>query len=755
MSMTEPHFGGRIGTTWTDSVPWWPPDPSAPDGAPNIVMIVLDDVGFSQLGCFGSDIDTPHMDRLAAEGLRYNNFHTTTLCSPTRACLLTGRNHHTVGMASIAEHANGYPNSRGFVTKKAAMLQEMLAPHGYNAFATGKWHLVTADHQTMAGPFDHWPLGRGFDRYYGFLGGDNNQWHPDLVSDNHRVDPPRTPEEGYHLSADIVDHAIAFIRDQQSAAQGKRFFSYVAFGAGHAPHHVAPEYIERYAGRYAKGWDATREEWFARQRELGIAPSSARLAPRDKAVPAWEDLSADARRLYARMMEVYAGFLTHTDEQIGRLIAFLGELEVLDDTMVVLLSDNGASAEGGDHGLLSEWMFFNGIEATMEANLARIDEIGGPTSFNHYPIGWAQVGNTPFQWYKRWVHAGGVRDPLIVRWPARIADPGAIRRQYHHVTDVVPTILEALGIEAPEVVNGEPQLPIEGTSFQYTFSEPDAPTRRGPQYYEMFGNRAIWVDGWKAVACHQRDVHVVRPAPFDEDRWELYHIDEDFSELNDLASTHPEKVEELIDRWWVEAGRHNVLPLDDRGVGRSLRRPGPSRFVYHQGMSGIHPQAAGPTRNRSHTIIAEILREDAGDEGVLLAVGGRFAGWTLYVKDNRLVYEYNYVELERTVVTSEIELPLGACTVAMHFELTGRLTGDATLTVDGVEVGRAHVPRTCPVTTGLEPMDCGQDTQTPVSPAYESPFAFTGTIKRVVLEVHGRGPADDRDAAQRAAIGQQ
>ncbi len=755
MSAVEPGFQGRIGLSWRDSTPWWPQPRQAPGGAPNILMIVLDDVGFAQLGCFGSDIDTPHMDSLAAEGLRYSNFHTTALCSPTRACLLTGRNHHTVGMATIAEFTNGFPNSRGFVTKKAGMLQEILGGHNYNSFAAGKWHLVTADHQTMAGPFEHWPLGRGFDRYYGFLGGDNNHWNPDLIYDNHRVEPWGRPEDGYHLSADIVDHAIAFIRDQQSAAPGKPFFSYVAFGAGHAPHHAPRDYIERYAGRYDKGWDATRAEWFARQREMGVAPANARLAERDQAVPAWDSLSPDARRLYARMMEVYGAFLTHTDDQVGRLLDFLRHIEALDNTLVILLSDNGASAEGGDHGLLSEWMFFNQISTTLDDNLERIDEIGSPSTYNHYPIGWAQAGNTPFQWYKRWVHAGGVRDPLIVRWPGHIPDPGAIRSQYHHVVDVTPTVLEAVGIEAPSELRGEPQLSMEGTSFAYTFADPDAETSKSAQYYEMFGNRAIWVDGWKAVARHQRDVHYVRPAPFEEDEWELYHIDSDFSELDDLAETHPDKVAQLVERWWVEAGRHNVLPLDDRGVGRVVRRGGPNRFVYYPGMSGIHPQAAGPTRNRNHTITAEVIRPGTDAEGVLLALGGRFAGWTLFVKDNRLVYEYNFVEVARYVVTSGEELPTGRCTLAMRFELTGRLEGRAVLLVDGREVGRGDIPRTCPTSTGLEPLDCGQDTQTPVSNAYESPFAFTGTIERVVLEVQGKQPVSDPDSDERAALSQQ
>lgn len=755
MSLAEPNFGGRIGVTWRDSVPSWPTEPETPAGAPNVLMIVLDDVGFAQLGCYGSDIETPNMDRLAAEGLRYNNFHTTTLCSPTRACLLTGRNHHSVGMATIAEFTNGFPNSRGFVTKRAAMLQEMLAPYNYNSFAAGKWHLVTADHQSMAGPFEHWPLGRGFDRYYGFLGGDNNHWNPDLIYDNHRVEPPASPEDGYHLSEDIVDHAMAFVRDQQAAAPGKPFFSYVAFGAGHAPHHAPRDYIERYAGRYAKGWDATRAEWFARQRELGICPPTARLAPRDDVVPAWDDLSDGARRLYSHMMEVYAAFLTHTDDQVGRLMSYLERLGVLEDTIVLLVSDNGASAEGGDHGLLSEWMFFNGVEPSLEQNLERMDEIGGPSTFNHYPIGWAQVGNTPFQWYKRWVHAGGVRDPLIVRWPGHIPDPGAIRSQYHHVVDVVPTILEVAGVEAPDVVRGEPQLPVDGTSFAYTFGDADAPTRKDVQYYEMFGNRAIWVDGWKAVACHQRDVHFVRPAPFEEDRWELYHIDTDFSELNDLANDQPEKVEELVERWWVEAGRHDVLPLDDRGGGRMTRRGDATRFVYYQGMSGIHPQMAGPTRNRSHTITAEVDRPDAACEGVLLALGGRFAGWTLYVKDNRLVYEYNYLDIERYTVSSETEVPVGRSQLSMRFEMTGRLRGRAVLLVDGREVGSGEIDRTCPITTGLEPLDCGQDTQTPVSPAYQSPFAFSGTIDRVVLEIHGKGPSSGGGLGDRAALAQQ
>jgi arylsulfatase A-like enzyme len=754
MSYFEPEFEGTIGRTWQDSEPWWPPLPAPPEGAPNVLFVVLDDVGFAQLGCFGSDIETPHMDRIAYDGLRYNNFHTTTLCSPTRACLLTGRNHHTVGMATIAEGTNGFPNSRGNVTKRAGLLSEMLHPHGYNSFAVGKWHLVDAHQQTMAGPFDHWPLGRGFDRYYGFLGGDNNQWHPDLIHDNHRVDPPATPEAGYHLSADIADKAIEFVRDQQAAAPGKPFFCYVAFGAGHAPHHAPREYIERYAGRYDKGWDRVREEWFARQRELGIAPPTAELAPRDAVVKAWDDLSDDHARLYARMMEVYAGFLTHTDDQVGRLVAYLEELGLWHNTLTVLISDNGASAEGGDHGLVSEWMFFNGIDATVEGNLARVDELGGPTTYNHYPIGWAQAGNTPFQWYKRWVHAGGVRDPLAVCWPARIRDGGAVRGQYHHVVDVVPTVLDAIGLEAPETLNGVPQLPIEGTSLAYTFDEPAAPTRKRVQHYEMFGNRAIWVDGWKAVAAHQRDVHYVMPRPFEEDRWELYHMDEDFSELRDLADEHPDKAAELVERWWVEAGKHNVLPLDDRGMVRARRPQERTVFTYYPGMSGLHPIVAGRTWARNHTITAEVERAGPHDEGVLLALGGRFAGWTLFVKDNRLVYEYNFVELERYMVTSNVEVPVGASTLQVRFDLTGRAQGRATLLVDGDEAGSVDVARTCPV-TGLEPLDCGQDTQTPVSPAYESPFRFTGTIKKVVLEVRGRDVVTADEAETKAALTQQ
>jgi arylsulfatase len=755
MSHIEPEFGGVIGTTWRDSTPWWPEPVRPRAGAPNIVMIVLDDVGFAQLGCFGSDIETPHMDALAAGGLRYNNFHTTTLCSPTRACLLTGRNHHAVGMATVAEFTNGFPNSRGFVSKRAGMLQEMLQPSGYNAFAAGKWHLVAAEHQGMAGPFEHWPLGRGFDRYYGFLGGDNNQWNPDLIYDNHRVEQPKTPEEGYHLSTDLVDRTIQFLRDQQSAAPGKPFFSYLAFGAGHAPHHAPRDYIEHYAGKYAKGWDVTRDEWFARQKEIGIVPENARFAPRDESVKAWADLGDDERRLYSRMMEVYAAFMTHTDEQIGRFIAFLRSIDALDNTLLLLVSDNGASAEGGDGGLISEWMFFNLVTPTLEENLARIDELGSPTTYNHYPIGWAQAGNTPFQWYKRWVHAGGVRDPLIVHWPALIKDGGSVRNQYHHVTDVVPTVLECVGLDAPDHINGIAQLPIDGTSFAYTFTDADAPTRKAAQHYEMFGNRAMWVDGWKVVANHQRDVHFVSSSSYDDDRWELYNLDDDFSELSDLADDHPEKVRELVDRWWVEAGKHGVLPLDDRGIGRAGRRDPGTVFTYYPMMSGIHPQAAGPTRNRNHTITAYVERPTADAEGVLLALGGRFAGWTFFVKDNRLHYEYNFVEMERFKVSSDTELPTGASELAMRFELTGRLQGVTTLLCNGEEIGRGPIGRTVPVFTGLEPLDCGQDTQTPVSPDYESPFAFTGTIDKVVLETFGKEPRRDEAAEERAALAQE
>ncbi len=730
-------YGGVIGRTYRESRPCWPEPRRAPEGAPNIVFIVLDDVGFADLGCYGSEIETPHMDRLAAGGLRYNNFHVTSMCSPTRACLLTGRNAHAVGMGIIAEWSTGFPGYRGCITKRAATLAEILGDHAYNTLAIGKWHLTPLPEATAAGPFDYWPLGRGFDRWYGFHGALTDQWHPELFEDNHPIDAPE--RQGYHLSGDLVDHAMAFVRDQQAAAPERPFFLYLAFGACHWPHHVPRETIEKYRGRYDGGWDVIRDGRLTRQKALGIVPPNTVLAPRNPGVPAWEELSAQERRLSVRLQEVYAAFLNHTDAQIGRLLAFLRAMGRLDNTLIVLLSDNGASSEGGPTGAANTRKHLGYERETLEERLRALDRLGSEYAFNHYPMGWAQVSNTPLKWYKKDTHGGGIRAPLILHWPARIADRGGIRTQYHHVVDVVPTILGVLGIEAPEVYKGVGQLPIHGVSLAYTFDAPHAPTRKQVQHYELLGDRAIWHQGWKAVARHEKG------ADFELDRWELYHLDEDFSECHDLAEKHPEKLRELVERWWAEAGAFDVLPLDDREyerVAESLAARARTTYVYYPGMARIDRLSAPDICDRSYSIAAEVVIPAAGAEGVLLASGTRFAGYVLYLKDGRLIYEYVYSESVRYPIRSEAPVPKGPRVLRYEFRKTGPRRGSGVLSIDGQRVGSVEIPKTWPVYALSGGILCGRDGSSPVSDAYVCPFAFTGTIHRVIVELGNEGRSD-------------
>ncbi len=742
-------FRGVIGRTYRDSTPDWPRPAKAPDGAPNVVFIVLDDAGFGHLGCYGSDIATPNLDRLAANGLRYTNFHTTAMCSPTRACLLTGRNHHAVGMGIIAEWQTGFPAYAGRLSKRAATLAEMLHEHGYNSFAVGKWHLMPMEDATAAGPFDFWPQQRGFDRWYGFHGALADSWHPELFDGNRPIDGPKG--DGYHLTEDLVDRSIGYVRDQQSAAPGKPFFLYLGLGAVHWPHHVAPEYVERYRGRYDKGWDAVREEWFARQKALGIVPADTELAPRNPGVQAWDELSADERRLFSRQMEVFAGFLEHTDEQLGRLVSYLEEIGQLDDTLLVVVSDNGASNEGGPTGAANARKHLTYEPESLQDGLAAIDTLGSEHAFNHYPMGWAQAGNTPLKWYKKDTHAGGVRDPFIVHWPARIADKGGIRRQFHHVVDVVPTVLELLGIEAPKEYNGVPQMPIHGVSMAYSFSEAEAPTRKESQYFELLGDRAIWHRGWKAVARHEKG------SDFDQDLWELYHLDEDVSECRDLAEREPEKLREMVERWWAEAGRYGALPLDDReyeriaeSVGRRARRT----YTYYPGMARIDRFSTPNIADRSHTITAEVEIPDGGAEGVLLAAGTRFGGYALYVKEGRLVYDYRYDEKTRYTIVSDGPLPSGPCTLRYEFTRTGKNRGTGALVVNGRPVGTGELIKTWPIAGIQGGVVCGRDDGSPVGSGYACPFAFTGKIRRVVVEL-GEDGRDDKLAEARAALAEQ
>ena len=732
---TNEDFEGRIGRTFRDSEPWWPPLPTAPQDRPNVLVILFDDLGFAHLNCYGSTIETPNINRLAANGLRFTNFHVTPLCSPTRASLLTGRNHHTVGMRSVTQFDSGFPHMRGAIPRSAATMAEILSEENYATFAIGKWHLCPVDAMGQAGPFDNWPLQRGFDRYYGFLSGETDQFYPELCYDNHLIDPPRRPEEGYHLTEDLVDHATGFLRDHQSVYPGQPFFLYFALGATHAPHQAPQEFIERYRGKFDVGWDAVREEWFARQQEMGIVPEGTQLAPRNRGVEAWDDMSDNARSFAVALQEAFAGFLEHTDAQLGRLFSYLESSGQMDNTIVMLLADNGASQEGGPQGVSDEPRLF-GPRDDLDEVQSRLHEIGGPRSASNYPWGWAQAGNTPLRWYKQNTHGGGVRVPLIVHWPEGIADRGAIRGQFHHVTDVLPTVLETLGVEAPSSVRGEQQIPIAGESFSYALNDPEADTPREAQYFEMFGHRGIWVDGWKAVSWHRYGTE------WSDDEWELYHVDEDFSETNNLAEEEPEKLRELIDRWWVEAGKHGVLPLDDRTV--EINQPSQLPGAPHAGLRYHYtpPVAHMPVETSpaidlgSWTLEASVSRRSPDQQGVIFNRGSIHTGVTLYIKDNHLHFDYHaYDDWAR--IQADSPLPIGDFVIGISLQSDSpRGPGQVTLSIDGEQVASGQVDvlqRRILFAHGE--FDIGADRRSPVGDNYDPPFEFEGQIHTVDIEV--------------------
>ncbi len=728
-AQTQP---GVIGRTYRESRPSWEPLPQAPAGAPNVIYLVLDDVGYAHLGCYGSEISTPNLDKLAANGLRYTNFHTTALCSPSRAALLTGHNHHTNHLGVITEIATGFPGYDGRLPKSNATVGEILKQSGYSTFYVGKWHLANFDEYSNAGPFDRWPLALGFERFYGFVGGETNQWFPHLASDNQNIEAPTRP--GYHLTEDLTDRAIRFIAEQKQVSPDKPFFLNLAYGAAHAPLHVHKKYIEMYKGKFDKGWDKVREETLARQKQMGIVPANTVLPPRNPDIKAWNELTADQRRLYARFQELFAGFLTHTDEHIGRLLNFLQATGQMDNTIFIVVSDNGASQEGRLTGSFNEGLYFNQLPDDEALNLKLIDEMGGPTTYPHYPMGWAMAGNTPFKMYKQNTHAGGNTDPFIIHWPKGIKDKGTIRTQYQHLVNVTPMVLEAIGLKQPKTVNGVDQRPFDGTSMLYSLNDATAKSRHETQYFEMLGHRAIYQNGWKAIAWHERGTD------WEKDKWELYKVDEDFNETNDLAAKHPEKLREMIERWWAEAGKYNVLPLDDRSVIRVLGQPATNRprtmATYYPGMMTMPVNNAPNFRNRSFSLTAEVDIPTSGAEGVLLAVGGRFAGFSFFVQNNRLNFVYNYFGLERFVVTAREALPKGALTLRAQFKSTGENQGVATLFVNDRAVGAGPIARTVPITFGLtEGLTAGRDPATPVTESYQAPFAFTGKLQKVVLEI--------------------
>ena len=590
------------------------------------------------------------------------------------------------------------------------------------------------------GPYDNWPTGRGFDHYYGFLIGQTNQWYPTLIDDTRQIDPPATPDEGYHVSQDLVDQTIRYVKDLQAADPAKPYFVYLAFGAGHAPHHAPVEYIEKYKGKFDQGWDAVRNETLARQKAMGIVSANTELPPRNADIKAWDDLPAEEKRLFARMMEVYAGFLDHTDHQIGRLIDYLDETDQINNTMIILVSDNGADPGFGavTNGSFNEWIAFNNIpEDNISILLSKIDELGGPMSYPSYPRGWAMAGNTPFKLYKSWIHEGGIRDPLIIHYPSGIEDKGGIRSQFTHAIDIVPTILEVVGIKAPETYNGIPQRPIEGLSMAYTFDQPDASDEKDIQYFALMGSRGLWYRGWKAVTAHPRNSD-----NFDKDVWELYNLSQDVSEVHNLAQENPEKLKEMEDRWWAEAGKYNVLPL---GLETSFDVPvGPrGNFTYYPGTAAIVEPKIPDTKQSSYTINADVDIPNEGAEGVLLSIGGRFGGLSLYVQNRLLVFDYNYVGLNHTTITSQEEVPTGASILGFSFDKTAEAdlknhtsaTGIGTLYINGAEVGRGIISPTIPVRYPTEEgLEIGTDRLTPVTESYKSPYKFSGTLKKVVLE---------------------
>ncbi|MBI5289509.1 MAG: arylsulfatase [Chloroflexi bacterium] len=755
-------FGGVIGRDYRESKPWWPETRRAREGSPNVVYVVLDDVGFAQLGCYGSDIDTPNMDRLALNGLRYTNFHTTALCSPTRSCLLTGRNHHSNGMATIIELASGYPGYTAQIPKSSAFISEILTRNGYATYAVGKWHLTPANEMHMGAPRDRWPLGRGFERFYGFIGAETHQYTPALVYDNHEVSPPGTYEEGYHLTEDITDKSIEFIRDLRAADPAKPFFLYYCPGACHAPHQAPRSWIEKYRGRFDQGWDAWREQIYQRQVREAIIPPGTRLSPRPDWVQAWETLSADEQRVYARMMEVFAGFLSHTDAQVGRLVDYLDELGELENTIIVLVSDNGASAEGGPHGSVNEMRFFNAVPESVADNLAALDELGGPLHYNHYSWGWAWAGNTPLKRWKRETHEGGVLDPMIVHWPNGIGAKGEVRRQFTHAIDVTPTILDAIGAPPPAEINGVASRPMEGASFRHSFDAPDAPSHHETQYFEMMGSRGVYHKGWKAVTFHP----IIGVAydgtdatkSFDDDVWELYHVAEDPSECDDLAQEHPQKLREMIDRWWAEAGKYNVLPIDNRPFRGEIPSGAPKRerFVYKSGGGSLPESIAPNLKGRSHFFTAEVDIPEGGAEGVLVAHGAYFGGYALYVRDRHLHYVHNYVGVEEYAISSNRAVPSGRVTLGFEFKAADRFRGVGAFFINGEPAGEGDIPRTVPLRISLagEGFCVGYDGGLPVSRSYKSPFAFTGKLRRLIVDVSGT-PYRDPEAEERIAMAEQ
>jgi arylsulfatase A-like enzyme len=749
----QPPFQGVIGRTVRDSKPDFPKGVEAPQGAPNVLLILTDDVGFGASSPFGGPIATPNFQRLADNGLRYNTFHTTALCSPTRAALITGRNHHTDASGVITEMATGYPGYNSLMPRSSGSVGEGLRENGYNTSWFGKMHNVPDWMSSQAGPFDLWPSGLGFEYFYGFLGGDTDQWHPALFENTRPIEPaPYLGNPNYILDHDLADKAISWERLQHALAPNKPWFMYYATGTAHAPHHAPKEWIAKFKGQFDQGWDKVREETLARQIKLGIVPANTKLTKRPDQIPAWDALSPDQKRLYAHIMEVYAGALAYADNQIGRLLDDLQDSGQLDNTLVIfIMGDNGASAEGTMQGTTNEVATAaNGVTETLPYLLSMMDKLGGPLTYNHYPVGWAHAMDSPMQWTKQVAsHFGGTRNGMVISWPARIKDKGGIRSQFSHVIDIVPTIYEAIGITPPTVMDGAQQTPLEGTSLVYTFDNANAPTRHTTQYFELVGNRAIYKDGWMASTTPLRLPWVTsgyEPSP-DDFKWELYNVAEDFSQANDLAQKYPDKLKELQDAFDIEARKYNVYPLDssfasrvDPAIRPSLTR-GRSEFTYYPGMVRVPEGSAPDFKNRSWAVAAEVTIPEKGANGVLATIGGRFGGWGLLIQDSKpqFVYALSNQPQHKFRVASDQPIAAGNHVVRFRFNYDGGGIGKGatgTLFVDGKPVAEGRIPETIRARFSLdETFDVGEDTGTPIVEDYadKMPFAFTGTLKKLVI----------------------
>ena len=762
-------FKGKIGRIASESKTDFPKAIEAPKGAPNVLLILTDDVGFSASSTFGGAIPTPTFDKLAKAGLRYNTFHTTALCSPTRSALISGRNHHTCATGVITEMGTGFPGYNSLMPKSCGTVGEILKQNGWNTSWYGKNHNVPDWQTSQAGPFDLWPTGLGFEYFYGFIGGDTDQWHPALFDGTKPIEPPHDPK--YHLDADLADHAVSWIRQQHSLAPDKPFFAYYAPGLCHAPHHAPKEWIAKFKGQFDQGWDKLREETLARQIAQGVVPAGTKLTPRPAAIPSWDSQSADQKKLFARMMEVYAACLSYCDSNIGRVLQAVEDTGELDNTLIIyIMGDNGASGEGTLQGLANEvGVVGNGVEETIPYLLSMMDELGGPLTYNHYPVGWAHAMDTPFQWTKQVAsHFGGTRNGLVISWPKRIKQTGEVRSQFCSVIDIVPTILEAVGAKEPTMINGVKQTPIEGKSLVYTFDDAKAPTRHTTQYFELLANRGVYSDGWMANTSPLRlpwaKVALGTPTPNPDDfQWELYHVAEDFSQANNVAAQNPAKLKELQAVFDREAKKYNVYPLDasfaeraDVSLRPSLTR-GRSTFTYYPGTIRVPEGAAPDTKNKSFTITAEVEIPEGGAEGVLVTQGGRFGGYGLLLMDGKPEFDYAFSNQQQHKyrVASNEKLAPGKHTILVDMKYEGPGMGKSAtcmLSVDGKQVAQGKIERTIPIRFSLdETMDVGEDTGTPVIEDYvdKMPFHFTGDLKKVVIELGKSGlTASDEKAVE-------